>query len=439
MFLITMGNLHAQVYTISTIAGTGTAGFSNDGSPSITAMVYYSFSISTDSSENIYLADWDNSRVRKINSAGIISTVAGDGKFSFSGDGGPASSSGLAGPTGVFADAVGNIYIADIGNQRIREVTAAGNINTIAGNGTYGFSGDGGPATLASFRNPTGIALDDTGNIYIADVFNNRIRKINKSGIITTIAGDGIAGFSGDGGSATSAELYYPTGLAIDRADNIYIADEDNNRIRKVDRNGIITTIAGNGIGGYSGDGGPATTAELNFPGGVAVDKQNNIYIADASNNRIRLVDPQGIISTIAGIGKAGYSGDGELALGAKLNNPTGLALDASGNVIVGDAFNFRVRKLTKISDRNFNSELETVSIYPNPNHGIFNVMLQNSNGNNETIEIYNVIGEQLYKANLFQNGLTEISLGYLSSGVYLYRVVNDNASVDFRGKIVIL
>ena len=185
-FFIVSG-LNAQVYTINTIAGTGFPGFSNDGGPANNAMVYYPLSVSVDSSGNIFIADWANSRIREINAGGIITTLAGNGSFSFSGDGGPALNSVLSGPTGVYADN-GNIYVADIGNGRIRKIAASGNINTIAGNGIYGYAGDGGPATLASFKDPTGILADDSGNIYIADVFNNRIRKINSAGIITTIA-----------------------------------------------------------------------------------------------------------------------------------------------------------------------------------------------------------------------------------------------------------
>ncbi|HWY98003.1 MAG TPA: T9SS type A sorting domain-containing protein, partial [Bacteroidia bacterium] len=325
----------------------------------------------------------------------------------------------------------------DIGNGRIREITTAGIINTIAGNGNYGFSGDGGQATNASFKDPTGISLDDTGNIFVTDVFNNRVRKINTSGVITTIAGNGIAGFSGDGGQATLASLYYPTGIAIDDSGNVYIADEDNNRIRKVNTKGIITTVAGNGTASYAGDGGPAVLAEINFPGGVTVDKSYNIYIADASNNRIRMVGPEGIISTIAGNGAANFSGDDGFALAAALYNPTAISVDASGNLVVADAFNFRVRKLTKLA-RNINFNDTLITIYPNPNHGVFNIALQNAAGD-ETIEIYNVLGEKLFYTNLNQNGLTEINLSRQNSGFYLYRVLRKDKSVKFNGKIVIL
>ena len=218
--------------------------------------------------------------------------------------------------------------------------STTGIITTIAGNGIAGYSGDGGLATNAELNNPYGVAVDSNGNIYIADTNNNRIRKVNSTtGIITTIAGNGTAGYSGDGGLATNAELYYPYGVAVDSNGNIYIADTYNNRIRKVNSTtGIITTIAGNGTAGYSGDGGPATNAQLNYPYGVAVDSSGNIYIADTDNNRIRKVNSTtGIITTIAGNGNPGYSGDGGPATNAELYDPSGVAVDSNGNIYIAD------------------------------------------------------------------------------------------------------
>jgi hypothetical protein len=284
-------------------------------------------------------------------SAGIINTVAGDGIAGYSGDGGAATSAELNVPYGVAVDNAGNIYIADYGNERIRKVTAStGKISTVAGNGTVGYGGDGGPATSAKLDSPTGVALDGAGNIYIADLGNHRIRKVTVStGIISTAAGNGTQGYSGDGGPATSAELYYATGVAADSAGNIYIGDEVNERVRKVTAStGIINTVAGDGVGGYSGDGGPATSAELNAPSGVAVDTAGNIYIADISNNRIRKVTVStGIISTVAGNGTAGYSGDGGPATNAELNNPSGVAVDTVGKIYIGDTNNNRIRAVT--------------------------------------------------------------------------------------------
>ena len=224
--------------------------------------------------------------------SGIISTVVGNGTKTFSGDGGPATSASLNFPRGVFVDGSGNIYIADTSNQRIRKVDAsADTITTVAGNGTAGFSGDDGPATSASLNNPFSVFVDGSGNIYIGDASNHRIRKVDTSGSISTVAGNGIAGFSGDAGPATSASLNIPHGVFVDGLDNIYIVDLSNNRIRKVDTSGNINTVAGDGIARFFGDGGPATSASLNGPFGVFVDGLGNIYIGDNSNNRIRKVE----------------------------------------------------------------------------------------------------------------------------------------------------
>jgi sugar lactone lactonase YvrE len=243
---------------------------------------------------NIYIADSYNNRIRKVTtSTGLISTVAGDGTGGYSGDGGAATNAELYLPTGVALDSADNLYVADAANNRIRKVTVStGIISTVAGNGTYGYSGDGGPATSAELNYPYAVDLSAASDIYIADSSNNRIRKVTAStGIITTVAGNGTGGYSGDGGTATKAEIYDPTGVAVDAADNIYIADAVNGRIRKVTASsGIITTVAGNGGLGYSGDGGAATSAELCAPVDVAVDIVGNFYIADMCNERIRAV-----------------------------------------------------------------------------------------------------------------------------------------------------
>jgi sugar lactone lactonase YvrE len=334
------------VLMIDTVAGTGTAGYSGDGGPAIAASLYTPYGVAVDNSGNIYIADTFNHRVRKVNASGIITTVAGNGTAGYSGDGGAATAAKLNEPFRVAVDSSGNIYIADTYNYRVRKVNTSGIITTVAGNGTAGYSGDGGVATAANISYPVGITVDSSGNIYITDLDNYRVRKINTSGIITTVAGNGTAGYSGDGGAATAAKLNRSFGVTIDNSGNIYIADTYNYRIRKVNTSGIITTVAGNGTAGYSGDGGAATAAKLNYPREIGLDSSGNIYIADQGNNRVRKVNTSGIITTVAGNGTAGYSGDGGAATSASLRTPTGVAIDSTGNVFIADYGNNRIRKL---------------------------------------------------------------------------------------------
>ena len=269
--------------------------------------------MAVDAAGNVYIADDRNHRIRKVDAAGTISTFAGTSTYGFNGDGSAATSTHfrLAYSSGVAVDASGNVYIADTFNHRIRRVSATGTVWTIAGSGTAGFSGDSGQATSAQLNEPRGLALDAAGNVYIADRANHRIRKVDATaGTISTIAGSGTAGATGDGGLATSARLNNPEWVAVDGAGNIYISDVGNRRLRKVDAaTGVISRIRGV-AGAFSGDGGPATSAQLSTPLGVAADGAGNIYIADTLNHRVRRVSATGTISTFAGTGTAGYSGD---------------------------------------------------------------------------------------------------------------------------------
>jgi uncharacterized protein (TIGR03437 family) len=330
--------------TITTVAGNGQSGYSGDGGLATAAWLNDPTGVAVDAAGNLYIADTYNYRIRKVTPAGVITTVAGNGQSGYSGDGGPATAAGLNDPTGVEVDAAGNLYIADGRNSRVRKVTPAGTITTLAGNGQYRYGGDGGPATAAGLNGPTGVAVDAAGNLYIADAVNNRIRKVTPSGTITTVAGNGQEGYAGDGGPATAASLWLPEGVAVDAAGNLYIADSNNSRIRKVTPAGTITTVAGNGQWGYSGDGGPATPAMLGDPGGVAVDAAGNLYIADTGNSRIRKVTPGGTITTVAGGGSG--LGDGGPATGASLR-PEGVAVDAAGDLYIADTRNNRIRKVT--------------------------------------------------------------------------------------------
>ena len=381
---------------IATVAGSGGPFFSGDNGPATSAQLWYPQGVAVDSAGNLYIADTLNNRIRKV-SNGVITTVAGGGTCCFSGDNGPATSAQLYNPEGVAVDSAGNVYIADSNNYRVRKVSN-GVIATVAGNGTRnldpGSSGSNGPAVSAqlslpegvavdsagnlyiadswsgilglswvstgllykvsngviapvpaALNSPSGIAVDSAGNLYVADTMNNRILEIS-NGVITTAAGNGVWGSSGDNGPATSAQLANPQGVAVDSAGTLYIADSSNWRVRKVS-NGIITTVAGNGVWGFSGDNGPATSAQLSGPWGIAVDSAGNLYVADASNNRIRKVSG-GVITTVAGGGSSGL-GDNGPATSAQLYNPEGIAVDSAGNVYIADAGNNRIRILKPV------------------------------------------------------------------------------------------
>jgi len=331
---------------------------------------------------NQFTYQWQLNGTNLLN--GIITTVAGNGINGYSGDYGRATNASLSlsadadpfAPSGVALDASGNLFIADVDNGCIRKVDNNGIITTVAGGGHYGL-GDGGAATSASLIGPSGVAVDASGNLFIADRWNYRIREVDPDGIITTVAGNGSYGYSGDGGQATSASLAGPSGVAVDASGNLFIADTYNNVIRKVDNNGIITTVAGNGINGYSGDGGQATSASLVQPSGVAVDASGDLFIADTWNNRIREVNPDGIITTVAGNGSFNYSGDGGQATSASLAGPSGVAVDASGNLFIADMGNFRIREVLLFASQ---STLTLCNVTTN-NAGNYTVIITNFYG----------------------------------------------------------
>ena len=387
---------------ITTVAGNGSAAYGGDGGAATNASLWNPSGVALDVAGNLFIADFENSVVRKVGTNGIITTVAGTNGFGFSGDGGMATNAALNGPSGVAVDAHGNLFIVDSGNERIRKVGTNGIITTYAGTNTYGFSGDGGQATNAILWNPTGVSLDSTGNVFIADSSNNRIRKVGTNGIITTVAGTNTAGYFGNGGPAVKAGLDNPRGTVMDTHGNLFIADSYNYRVRKVATTGIITTVAGNGSYTYSGDAGAATkagisdasdvgvdtrgnvfvcdtgnalirkigtngiittyagnrtfafsgdnaaatNASLDYPDAVALDVRGNLFIADLENNRIRKVATNGIITTVAGNGTAAFTGDGGKATNASLSGPSGVAVDATGNLFIADASNQRVRRV---------------------------------------------------------------------------------------------
>ena len=397
--------------TIGIFAGSATAGYVGDGGPAVDALFNGPSGLAFDPAGNLYVADTGNQRIRKIATNGTVSSVAGSGEQGYTNDTGPAIYADLNGPEGVAADSAGNLYIADTLNQRVRIVSPNGVINTLAGTGFPGYSGDGGPANQAEMFLPTDVAADRSGNVYVADLGSSRIREVS-NGIINTIAGsdsgttptpgqaaisirfngptgvavdtagnvyfaegtigsgselttgdfrvwqvsqqianaaagNGLESYAGDGGLASFALMNMPTAEAIDSAGNLYFADTGNHRVRQISRAGNIVTVAGTGSPGFSGDGGPATSAQLDEPMGVAVDGTGNLYIADSANNRIRVVNPAGMIYTMAGNGNAAFEGDEGPAVQASLHAPEGLAVDSTGTVYVADTLSLRVRYIT--------------------------------------------------------------------------------------------
>jgi uncharacterized protein (TIGR03437 family) len=337
-------------YTISTIAGSSAQGYLGDGGAATSAALDNPRGVTSDSVGNLYICDTLNDRIRKVSMNGTITTVAGTGIAGYTGDNIPGTSAELNVPSGVALDAAGNLYIADTGNHRVRKLTPNGTITTVAGNGYANYNGDGGPATSSSLNSPEDAVVDAAGNIYIADTGNDAIRKVSTTGIITTIAGNGNAGNSGNFGPATSALLNFPVGLTVDAKGDVFISDQGNDVVRKIDPTGVITPVAGNGVNGFSGDGQPGQAAALNGPAGLAVDAVGNLYIADVNNNRIRVLLANGNITTLAGNGGAGFGGDGGSATNAELNGPRGVSVGPFGDVYIADLGNNRIRHLTPLT-----------------------------------------------------------------------------------------
>ncbi len=339
--------LHAQIPagSVGTIAGTGTNGYSEGGRIASAAQIEVAYNVAVDAWGNVYIADSWNHRIRQVAPDGSIWPFAGNGTQGFSGDNGTAVSANLSFPRGLAVDAWGNVFVSDSGNGVIRKIQTSGVIQTVAGNRQIGDQGDGGPATQASFRVPRDLAVDARGNLYIADSFNARIRKVGTDGKISTFAGTGQFGYSGDGGPATDANIGFVHALAFDTRGTLYFTDAYNHRVRRVRVDGVIETVAGNGEAGFSGDNGPATSAMLNLPRGLALDQLGAIYVADSRNHRIRRIAADGRITTVAGTGSAGFGGDMGRADLAVVNYPYGLASDPRGNIYIADLLNYRVRK----------------------------------------------------------------------------------------------
>ncbi len=317
-----------------------------DGKPATSVVLTLVDGVTVDREGNIFLSHRSKNRIRKVTPDGIITTIAGNGIAGFSGDGGLAVEAALNFPAGLAVDDELNLYVADRNNHRIRKVSPDGIITTVAGTGVLGFGGDGGPALTASLRFPSDVEIGPKGDLYFSDRSNHRIRKVDQNGNITTIAGVGLEGFGGDFGLAKNALLKFPFGISLDRQGNLYIADRGNNRIRKVDTRGFISTIAGDSLHSFGGDYGPASYSNLAYPTDVVVDGEDNVYIADRNNNRIRKIDSQGVITTFMGTGKTDYNGDNEIAPDTNLHLPFALAIHPDLKLLVVDRTHFRVRSV---------------------------------------------------------------------------------------------
>ncbi len=426
----------ASAQKIYTLAGNGNQGYSGDGGPAFSSQLNSPIGVAIDPSGNIYVSDTQNHRIRKITPSGIITTFAGTGTAGFSGDGGPASLARINQPCGIALDTAGTVFFADRFNHRIRKIDKLGNINTVAGSTTTaGFSGDGGPALSAKLSSPGSVAVDRAGNIYIADTNNDRIRKVGKNDTITTVVGGGT--LTSENITATSAALATPWDVAVDTSGNIYLTDSNNNRVRKVNSGGLINTIAGTGVYGFAGDGGNATSAQLKAPYGVELDGLGNIYISDSYNYRVRKINTLGKISTVAGSAAQGYGGDGGLATLAALNIPTSVAIDAIGDLYIADDGNHRIRKTCQSNClagvENLNAFFDPISISPNPNNGSFIV---NTGFVKSKFILVNSIGQIVFEQEIV-GGENAIQTKDLPQGLYHY-ILFQNEMQKSSGKIVI-
>lgn len=428
-----------NIYTFAGSGNYGGAGsFSGDGGAANLATLSDPIDMTVDAAGNVYIVDYINARIRKVNTAGIITTIAGTGVQGYGGDGGPATSAKLNGPVSIAIDASGNIYIGDYGNDRVRKINTSGIISTFAGTGVGGFSGDGGTATSAKIDGPMDLTFDGFGNLFIADINNSRIRKVNALGIISTYAGNGTQAYGGDGGNAINAQLNGPMGIAFDASNNLYIADWQNGRIRKVNSSGIISTYAGTGSFGDSGDGGQATNAQI-APRRLAVDAAGNLLFTVNVSYRVRKINSSGIISAFAGTGAGGFAGDGGPALAAHFESPEGITVDGNGNVYIADGVNNRIRI---VCNSNCVTGIETISeynddisLFPNPSSDVFHIRLGKDIENGEVI-LVNSLGQKVLQQRMVQ-GTNEIKTSALLSGLYSYILFQNNNTIK-TGKISI-
>ena len=434
---------NAQIINLFAGSGFGSLG---DGGSATAARLNVPLHGRPDGAGNVNIADINNNRVRQVNSAGIITTIAGNGFAVHSGDGSQATAAGVSHPQSMVADHAGNLYIAEGGNTDtfswIRKIDPSGIITTIGGNGSKAYGGDGGPATSAGFNFITDIVLDVIGNLYVCDQSHNRIRKIDTSGIVTTVVGNGIGGYNGEGMPATDAQINYPSCLTFDAAGNMYFGDLNNNRIRKVSTSGTISTFVGNGSWVYSGDGGQATDAGITNPYGIAVDAAGNMYFTDSYFGYVRKVNTAGIVSTIAGVGTHGGAGDGGPAIAAQLYVPWGLDMDAAGNIYIADQdlSNVRVIGTTSLATTNvypgkYAEADNNLKVWPVVNDGSFSISITSETTCPVQITITNISGQIMKELKATTNTETKI-VANLPAGIYLIKAASNNAS--WSRKIVV-
>ncbi|WP_445752727.1 NHL domain-containing protein [Polaribacter sp.] len=395
----------AQI-NVSTFAGLGSGYADGTGTA---ARFKNPFGVAVDVSGTVYVADEGNHKIRKITPSGDVTTFAGSTIGYADGIGTAAK---FIYPTGVAVDASGNVYVAEQANHKIRKITPTGEVSTFAG--SIGGYADG-TGTAARFNNPYGVAVDTSGNVYVADESNHKIRKITPDGVVTTFAGS-TAGYAD--GTGTAAQFYFPTGLAVDDSGNVYVADYNNNRIRKITSTGVVTTLAGGTQGSADGTG---TAAQFNHPKGIALDASGNVYVADYDSNRIRKITPIGEVTTLAGSTYGFVDGTGTEA---KFRNPTGLAIDnASGIMYIADYNNHRIRKIVDTSLSTSLHQALKFEIYPNPSNGVFNI--KNFTGNT-FIEVFDIYGKKIlfYEVN---SGKSILNLSNYASGIYFVKFTNEN------------
>ena len=430
LLILFIGVANAQ--TINTVAGTGTFGNTPDSVQATTTELWQPNGVTTDHLGNYYIAS--RNFIRKVDLTGLIKNYAGGGTGL--GNGVPAITTAIGYATSIITDCHGNLYFTDKTNKVVRKIDTLGIITTVAGGGTN--TGTGIPADSALLGSPYGVAVDCNGNIFFTDITNYNILKVDAtSGMLTIFAGYGIPGWTGDGVQATNSALNEPRGIGTDVDGNVYFADQLNHRIRKINTSGIITTVAGSGFIGFAGDGGNATDASLNTPTGVMVDALGNVYFADMNGNRVRYVNTSGIINSITGTGIGGFSGDGLSASLAQVNKVLGLAIKPSGELLIADTYNNRIRKIT--DPLKINSLLTTepeISVYPNPAKNELSINASGFDNKETNIKIYNPLGQVVFTVLHIATTTTSININGLAKGIYFLEV--SDFTVNKKIKIMI-